>query len=271
MQKLFKGIQAICQKNDDLPFSIYSSVHVQNLLNVPIAKPLLIIVLSGNKQLGPAHELICDAGQFVFLSDSSTINMRNVPDEKSYHALLIEFEYEDFLGLVEIGNSSVEFITGEVVPKLQDCLLQFIEACLWAPEEILKSRRKEILLLLVHLGYKNLSAMMAKSKLSHKVHDIFQKYNFSDLKVKEISSKLAMSESTLRRKLDLEGTSIKAIKDNARLGLALHLLQTSNNSINLIAEKCGYSSQSRFTARFKKHFGLTPSELRKTKMTDLGD
>jgi AraC-like DNA-binding protein len=72
----------------------------------------------------------------------------------------------------------------------------------------------------------------------------------------------------LRRKLKLEGTSVQDIKDQARLGLALHLLQTSSNSIGMIADKCGYQSQSRFTERFKKRFGLTPSELRKTKMTD---
>jgi AraC-like DNA-binding protein len=75
-----------------------------------------------------------------------------------------------------------------------------------------------------------------------------------------------MSESTLRRKLKLEGTSVQEVKDQARLGLGLHLLQTTRQPISLVAEKCGYLSQSRFTDRFKKRFGLTPSELRKTKM-----
>ena len=77
-----------------------------------------------------------------------------------------------------------------------------------------------------------------------------------------------MSESTLRRKLKAEGTSLQEIKDQSRLGLGLHLLQTTQDPITLIAEKCGYQSQSRFTNRFKGRFGLTPSELRKTKMED---
>lgn len=77
-----------------------------------------------------------------------------------------------------------------------------------------------------------------------------------------------MSESTLRRKLKSELTSVQEIKDKTRQGLALHLLQTTQYSIGIIAEKCGYQSQSRFTERFKKHFGLTPSDLRKTKMTE---
>lgn len=61
---------------------------------------------------------------------------------------------------------------------------------------------------------------------------------------------------------------MQEIKDQARLGLGLHLLQTTHYSIVLIAEKCGYKSQSRFTDRFKERFGLTLSELQKTKMED---
>lgn len=77
-----------------------------------------------------------------------------------------------------------------------------------------------------------------------------------------------MSESTLHRKLKSERTSIQEIKDQAKLGKGLHLLQTTHYSIRLVEEKCGYQSQSKFTDRFKKRFGLTPSELRKTKMTE---
>ncbi|MFT5997355.1 MAG: AraC-like DNA-binding protein [Glaciecola sp.] len=46
------------------------------------------------------------------------------------------------------------------------------------------------------------------------------------------------------------------------------MLQTPQDSLDMIAEKCGYQFQSRFTDRFKARFGLTPSELRKTKMED---
>ena len=72
----------------------------------------------------------------------------------------------------------------------------------------------------------------------------------------------------IRRKLKQEGTSIQDIKDQVKLGAGLHLLQTTLEPIGLIAQICGYHSQSRFTDRFKARFGLTPSQLRKTKMTD---
>lgn len=53
----------------ELPFAVYTSIKEQHLLNVPIAKPLLIVVLSGNKQLGINNEIICDSGNVIFLSN----------------------------------------------------------------------------------------------------------------------------------------------------------------------------------------------------------
>lgn len=97
---------------------------------------------------------------------------------------------------------------------------------------------------------------------------MFCSQDFHELSIAHICNQLAMSESTLRRKLNSEGTSVQEIKDQARLGRGLHLLQTTRDSIGLIAEKCGYQSQSRFTGRFKGRFGLTPSELRNTKTVD---
>jgi AraC-like DNA-binding protein len=111
-------------------------------------------------------------------------------------------------------------------------------------------------------------SLVSNKKVGHQLHNIISEQLSEELTLSHLCEKLAMSESTLRRKLKAEGTSVQIIKDRARLGQGLHLLQTSNDAINLIAQKCGYFSPSRFTDRFKTHFGITPSELRKTKMTD---
>ena len=272
MNKLLSSITASETKGRQLPFSVYSSIHEQTLLNVPITKPLLMVVMSGQKKLGKSSEISCPANHFIFLSDSPAINMRNIPKDNAYLALLIEFDYPDFEGIPITDDTKAEFITGEATAVIQQCLQQFVECTTWAPEEILSLRKKEILHLLYHSGHKDVVAMMGKPKVSHKVHDLLNKVGFHEkeheLTLNIICEKLAMSESTLRRKLKSEGTSVQEIKDKARLGLGLHLLQTTESAIGLIAQMCGYHSQSRFTDRFKGHFGLTPTELRKTKMTD---
>ncbi len=74
--------------------------------------------------------------------------------------------------------------------------------------------------------------------------------------VEVLSEQLFMSSSTLRRRLIAEGTSIIEIRNRARLGHGLHLLQTTMNSIGDIAELCGFQSQSRFAEQFKLLFNM---------------
>ena len=52
MASLLSTIKDTIDKKHVLPFAVYTSIKEQKLLNVPIVKPLLIVVLSGNKELG---------------------------------------------------------------------------------------------------------------------------------------------------------------------------------------------------------------------------
>lgn len=267
MQSLISFINNL-QNNQSFPFFIYSSKKEQRLLNVPIVKPLFIAVLGGNKKLGKNSEINCHAGEFIFLSDSPSIDMRNIPVGEDYLALLIEFDYQDFDGFQISATNEKQYCIGEISLTLEKCLQQFIEYASWAPKELWYLRRKEIIQLLCYLGHKQILSMVSNPRVGHKLHNIIAAQPEIDITSQDISKKLAMSESTLRRKLKHEGTSLQEIKDQVKLGLGLHLLQTTLEPVGLIALKCGYHSQSRFTDRFKTRFGLTPSELRKTKMTD---
>jgi len=268
MVNLLSTIKNTIDEKCELPFSVYTSIKEQKLLNVPIAKPLLIVVLNGDKELGKNNELVCHSGEFIFLSDSPAINMRNIPKDKEYFALLIEFDYEDFNGLQINASSKIDYFIGETTATFEKCLQQFVESSLWAPAQLWSIRKREIIALLCHMGHRDFLSLLGSPQIKNRLHEMFVAQDFHELSIENICEQLAMSESTLRRKLKLEGTSVQEIKDQARLGLGLHLLQTTRHSIGLIADKCGYQSQSRFTDRFKMRFGLTPSELRKTKMTD---
>lgn len=252
----------------ELPFSVYSAIKEQKLLNVPIAKPLLIVVISGHKELGNDHEAICHSGEFVFLSNSAAINMRNIPKDKEYFALLIDFDYQDFNGLQINTAHKKEHYIAQTTATLEKCLQQFVASSQWAPQQVLSLRKREIIALLSHMGHQEVLSLLGDPQIKDQLHEMFIEQGFLALNLADICLQLAMSESTLRRKLKAEGTSVQEVKDQARLGLGLHLLQTTVFSIGVIAEQCGYQSQSRFTDRFKTRFGLTPSALRKTKLTD---
>ena len=268
MVDLLSTIKNIVNEKHRLPFAVYTSIKEQKLLNVPIAKPLLVVVLNGTKELGKDSELVCQSGDFIFLSGSPAINMRNIPKDNEYYALLIEFDYQDFNGLQVSAVNNHHYSIGKTTPTLEKCLHQFVESSLWAPERLWALRRREIIEVVCHSGHKEILAMVGHPRVAHRLHDMFYSQCSNPLTLDEICDRLAMSESTLRRKLNAEGTNVQEVKDQARLGLGLHLLQTTQYPISLIAEKCGYQSQSRFTDRFKGRFGLTPSELRKTQMAD---
>jgi AraC-like DNA-binding protein len=268
MENLLSTIKNTLNEKPELPFSVYTSFREQNLLNVPVVKPLLIIVLNGDKELGKNNELVCHSGDFIFLSSSPSINMRNIPKNMEYFAMLIEFDYQDFDGIQVNSSNKQDYFIGKVTPTLEQCLKQFVESSLWAPTQLWSNRRREIIALLCHMGHKEILSMVGNPKIGHRLNEMFSANCSQQLTIEQICDQLAMSESTLRRKLKAEGTSLQDIKDQSRLGFGLHLLQTTQHSIALIAEECGYQSQSRFTDRFKRRFGLTPSELRKTKMED---
>jgi AraC-like DNA-binding protein len=60
------------------------------------------------------------------------------------------------------------------------------------------------------------------------------------------------------------GETPKVYLSNTRLLRAKTKLQNSQETIPRIADAAGYSSDSSFSKAVKKHFGMTPGELRKS-------
>ncbi len=267
MQKLIDTAKQVLETTHQLPFSLYTSVGEQVLSNVPLIKPTLVCVLRGCKQLGSDGAIQCPEGQFLFLSNSPNSALRNIPNGTGYIALIIPFDYQDFHGFKSRPVNADKFINGKISSTLEKTLEQFLLWSAFAPMDMWTVRRQEILQLLYHLGFEDVSGVVEPPSLSHRVHNLISDQITVDINAEQLAAKLVMSESTLRRKLSAESSGLQAIKDNARLGYGLHLVQTSAEPIGLIAEQCGYQSQSRFTDRFKQLFGLTPTELRKTQMS----
>lgn len=268
MKSITELAKKIVEEKSELSFSVYSSIKEQRILNVPILKPLLIFVLEGIKQLGKNNKMTCQAGEFIFLSNSPLIDMRNIPKKEEYFALLIEFEFDDFNQFHSQEYNSKKYFQGQIDPILEKALQQYIEWSVFAPKEVWHFRRQELLRLMFQLGHKEVRTFLTSPSLSHRLHGIISDDISGNLNVSHLAGKLGMSNSTLRRKLKGEGVSILAIKNRVRLSYGLHLVQTTMKPIGLIAEHCGYCSHSRFTKGFKQLFGVNPLELRKTRMND---
>lgn len=76
--------------------------------------------------------------------------------------------------------------------------------------------------------------------------------------IEEIAASLHMSSRTLRRHLDTEGTSFRALADEVRQDLAEKFLTTGLLSVEEIARRLGYSNTPAFSAAFKRWKGVSP-------------
>lgn len=78
----------------------------------------------------------------------------------------------------------------------------------------------------------------------------------------DIADALNLSERTLRRRLQTEGSSLGALLTQLRQELALHYLTDPGLSLMDITLLLGYAEQTSFTAAFKAWTGLPPGEYR---------
>ncbi|MEO1171793.1 MAG: helix-turn-helix transcriptional regulator, partial [Myxococcota bacterium] len=162
-------------------------------------------------------------------------------------------------------------IHGPITEELALSLEQYVRGAHRMRDSLLARRRAELLWVIQNAGHPAVANMGREPKTSSRVFALLQAKPSEAPSATEVARALATSESTLRRRLQEEGTTLQAIRDQVRLGLGLHLVQTTEEPIAQIALMCGYQSQSRFSSRFKQRFGLSPQDLRRTRLTGSGE
>lgn len=78
-----------------------------------------------------------------------------------------------------------------------------------------------------------------------------------------LAAAMHTTPSTLRRRLDREGTSYQCIKDDLRRDLAIDLLCNSDKSVVDIACELGFADHSVFHRAFRKWTGTSPGQYRR--------
>lgn len=128
------------------------------------------------------------------------------------------------------------------------------------PLEIARHRAVELLLWLGWFGGR-FEPARAVTLAAHVRHLISQDLA-RDWPAPAVAFALAMSEATLRRKLSSEGTTLTEILVDARMSMALNLLQSTARPIGQIAGDVGYQSPTQFAVRFRQRFGFAPRAVR---------
>ena len=108
-----------------------------------------------------------------------------------------------------------------------------------------------------------LKSMSQSTRISQVVALAFRNAEGGLPTIEGIASTMNISSATLKRKLKAEGQSFRAIKDETLHKKAMKLLKDTAQSVELIAEKLGYSDASNFAKAFKGWSGMSPSDFRK--------
>lgn len=98
----------------------------------------------------------------------------------------------------------------------------------------------------------------------HRVHDLLTEDLSSRITIEELSKRFLMNPSTMKELFRaVYGSSIAAHIKEHRMERAAELLKDTDQSMAEIANGVGYGSQSKFTAQFKRAYGIPPTEYRR--------
>jgi LacI family transcriptional regulator len=88
----------------------------------------------------------------------------------------------------------------------------------------------------------------------------------SPIGVDDVAASVSLSRRELQRRFrDVTGRTVHSAILAARLGISEKLLETSDYTIDAVAEKAGFGSRQHFAKTFRQHAGVSPAAFRKKK------
>ncbi|UTH74369.1 AraC family transcriptional regulator [Chromobacterium sp. IIBBL 290-4] len=244
----------------------------QNIKRVPVFAPALCRVRLGVKRIWLGErEMSAGPERLVLLPAGIEADIANLPGPDGYLADIVSLPpglLNDFR--LRHGPLLLQQRPGfELCPRLEprvesawNALLDSLRAN--DPPEMSAHHACGVLLALALAGQIEPLLRPAAGGITERVRHLLLLDPAASWSVDMAARRLNQGASTLRRHLAEEGSSFRGILESLRMGLALQQVQNGERAIADIAVSSGYASASRFSARFRQRYGLTPSELRRT-------
>ncbi len=247
------------------------------ILRMRVEQPALILVDKGIKAVRAERGVSVQAvpGQAIVLGGNQTLDFRNsVPDGTHYEARWLLFDAALLDDAYYVGRSAHIEPSGRnpapvrllssVCEGLAGAFVRATHALASRealPDAIVRQRVLEVMHWLLEEGVV-LHTPLINPSVSVKVRALIVGRLDCEWTAARVASELAVSESTLRRRLAAEGASLTALLVDARMATALTLLQATAQPVSDIALSVGYESSSRFAVRFRQRFGFAPTAVR---------
>lgn len=247
----------------------------QTLRRVPVFQSALCRVRQGTKLLQWGERAArAGTGDVVLMPAGHELGVANVPGTQGYLAEVLSFS-PALIARFRARHGGLLDAQLRQAPGASLCVpLDAHAALAWdqlmaslaagSPAALLAHQAEGLLLALALGGHCGPLLLDRRDPLAARVQQVLLLDPAADWSVARVASQLHLGASTLRRQLALEQRHFRAILEDVRLGLALQELQSGRLAIGDIAAACGYASPSRFAARFRQHYGMSPRALRAT-------
>jgi AraC-like DNA-binding protein len=247
----------------------YCCFTAERLAQFTIAKPVIGIVLSGAKEfwLGDSGRRFV-AGDVFVMPGGATLDVVNLPDERTglYESLIVEVATLPpsvaRLPFPARRAARPDFDVGiTLTPELVNALAHAATTLATSEHATLlaEHRLAEVLML---LRDDPAARALFDAPLADRVRWIVGAEPSRRWTAEEIGLRLAIGASTLRRRLGIEGTSLRTVLASARMEIAEAMLARGEANVAAAAEAAGYTSRSHFTRRFRSVYGSAPGEHR---------
>ncbi|WP_421412991.1 helix-turn-helix transcriptional regulator [Serratia plymuthica] len=277
--------------NESLSWSDYdgSSLSRDNLVSVAYPQlkvrqstpafcffePTVLIVLAGRIEFltsGESHTL-ADTAAVGFIDQGVIADYTKFPPDNGspFRSLFLTFSADVLESFYQFSQSHLSLSGDRKKPKftataLNGALRESLQTLLknLAQPNLSDARiRLRIFDLLLVLAEQNIHfALPRRQGVLPRLSNLLRASPETDWTARSVGEALAMSESTLRRRLREEGGSFEKLLVDIRMHHGLMLIQTTRWNMAQVADACGYKSVSRFAERFTQRFGLPPSRLR---------
>lgn len=239
------------------------------LWRVFVEFPTLLVVRAGTKHLRlDGRELVVGEGQLLLLAGGSEVEVTNaLPAVGPFIGQSLSIDPALCAQVESLGARLRPVAEAQLIAEpsahLQAAFQRALAACdelAGVPEAIARHHLHEVLLALAVDGWR--FDLRGLARVSTRVRRLVGVEATRRWKAGAVARQLGMSEATLRRRLERERTTFRRLLQEVRMGRALVLLQSSELPVVQIAFEVGYESVSQFSARFRRHFGQSPRELR---------
>ncbi len=164
-------------------------------------------------------------------------------------------------------NSAEKAKPSFILDSFYDGLNNYLDNPQHLTEDIIQLKTKELISILVQPDQskvnKNLFGDLFNTQ-ERNFQEAIKKNLFEDLSMDDLAFLTGLSLSSFKRKFSsVYGTSPNKYITSKRLEKAQTLLNTTDLSISEIAYDCGFSDVGYFSKTFKKHYNLSPSDIRK--------